>query len=58
MTIAAELNSRLNFTPAESGDYVLRVSTFSEDGRGAYAARVENAAAAARRRCTAPGSRR
>jgi hypothetical protein len=32
------LNPRLNYTPAESGDYTLRVLGFAADGRGAYTA--------------------
>ncbi len=32
------LNPRLNYTPTESGDYVLRVLGFAADGRGAYTA--------------------
>jgi hypothetical protein len=32
------LNSRINFTPDASGNFVLRVSAFSADGRGAYTA--------------------
>jgi hypothetical protein len=32
------LNSRINFTPAESGAYTLRVLAFSAEGRGAYTA--------------------
>lgn len=35
------LNSRIAFTPAESGDYVLRVLGFAADARGAYTARAE-----------------
>lgn len=35
------LNSRIVYTPQESGDYVLRVLGYSVDARGAYAARVE-----------------
>lgn len=35
------LNSRLSYTPAESGDYVLRVVSFSPEGRGAYRAQAE-----------------
>jgi hypothetical protein len=35
------LNSRINFSPSESGDYVLRVSGFSADARGAYTAKIE-----------------
>lgn len=38
------LNSRLSFQPAESGDYVLRATSYSADGRGAYSARVETQA--------------
>lgn len=34
------LNSRIAFTPTESGDYVLRVTGFSSDARGAYTAEV------------------
>jgi len=34
------LNSRISHTPAESGDYVLRVTGFSADARGAYTAEV------------------
>jgi hypothetical protein len=34
------LNSRITYTPPESGDYVLRVRAFSADGRGAYTADV------------------
>jgi hypothetical protein len=34
------LNSRINFTPTESGAYTLRVLAFSGDGRGAYTAGV------------------
>ena len=37
----AGLNSRINFTPSESGNFVLRVRGYSPDGRGAYAARAE-----------------
>jgi hypothetical protein len=40
----AGLNSRINFTPSEGGDYVLRVRGYSPDGRGAYVARAEAAA--------------
>lgn len=32
------LNSRINFTPTESGAYTLRVLAFSAEGRGAYTA--------------------
>lgn len=35
------LNSRISFTPRESGDYVLRVLGFAADARGAYSARAE-----------------
>lgn len=35
---SAGLNSRISFTPSESGDYVLRVYGYSPDGRGAYTA--------------------
>lgn len=35
------LNSRIVYAPAAGGDYVLRVTAFSEAGRGAYTARVE-----------------
>lgn len=35
------LNSRIAYSPAESGDYVLRILSFSESGRGAYTASVE-----------------
>lgn len=35
------LNSQLNFTPDETGEYQIRVTTFSETGRGAYSASVE-----------------
>jgi len=34
------LNSRIAYTPTESGDYVLRVTGFSADARGAYTAEV------------------
>ena len=37
------LNSRLNFTPPTSGEYVVRVSSFSPGGTGAYNLRVEPA---------------
>lgn len=30
------LNSRITYTPQESGNYVLRVQSFSPEGRGAY----------------------
>jgi hypothetical protein len=32
------LNSRINYTPSESGAFTLRVRAFSADGRGAYTA--------------------
>jgi len=35
------LNSRITYVPADSADYTLRVTSFSADGRGAYAARAE-----------------
>lgn len=35
------LNSRITYSPAESGDYVLRVTGFAGDARGPYAAKVE-----------------
>lgn len=35
------LNSRIAFTPTESGDYVLRVLGFAADARGAYTATAE-----------------
>jgi hypothetical protein len=35
------LNSRISYSPAESGDYVLRVTGFDPAARGAYTARVE-----------------
>jgi hypothetical protein len=35
------LNSRISYTPAESGDYVLRILSFSPAGRGAYTASAE-----------------
>lgn len=38
------LNSRINFTPPTSGEYVVRVSSFSPGGTGAYDLRVEPAA--------------
>ena len=38
---SAGLNPRINYTPAQSGEYVLRVYGFSADGRGAYTARLE-----------------
>ncbi|HST35546.1 MAG TPA: hypothetical protein VLK25_02805, partial [Allosphingosinicella sp.] len=34
------LNSRINYTPAQSGDFTLRVTSFSAEGRGAYNAQV------------------
>jgi hypothetical protein len=34
------LNSRINFTPTESGAYTLRVLAFAAEGRGAYTAGV------------------
>jgi hypothetical protein len=34
------LNPRISYSPAASGDYVLRVSAFGADGRGAYTAGV------------------
>jgi len=34
------LNSRIAYSPAESGDYVLRVTGFAADARGAYTAEV------------------
>ena len=34
------LNPRISYLPAESGDYVLRVSAFAAEGRGAYTAGV------------------
>jgi hypothetical protein len=34
------LNSRIAYTPGASGDYVLRVTGFSADARGAYTAEV------------------
>jgi hypothetical protein len=34
------LNSRISYTPTESGDYTLRVSGYSADARGAYTADV------------------
>ena len=34
------LNSRIVYSPAASGDFVLRVSAFAADGRGAYTARL------------------
>jgi hypothetical protein len=38
------LNSRINYAPTESGDYILRVTAFAAEGRGAYTARVEQQA--------------
>lgn len=35
------LNPRISYSPAQSGDYILRVLSFSPDGRGAYSATVE-----------------
>ena len=35
------LNSRISYTPSESGDYVLRVLGFAADARGPYTASVE-----------------
>jgi hypothetical protein len=35
------LNSRIFFSPAESGDYVLRVLPLNQEGRGAYRASAE-----------------
>jgi hypothetical protein len=35
------LNSRVAFTPTRTGTYLIRVTSFSNDGRGAYTARVE-----------------
>jgi len=35
------LNSRISFTPSESGDYILRVTGFAADARGAYSGKVE-----------------
>lgn len=35
------LNSRLSYSPPDSGDYVLRVLSYAEDGRGAYTASAE-----------------
>jgi hypothetical protein len=39
--VESGLNSRISYSPQESGDYTLRVLSFSEDGRGAYAAGAE-----------------
>jgi len=38
---SAGLNPRINYTPSEGGDYILRIYGFSTDGRGAYTARLE-----------------
>ncbi len=38
------LNSRINFTPPTSGEYVVRVSSFAPGGTGDYNLRVEPAA--------------
>lgn len=38
------LNSRINFTPQTSGEYVVRVSSFAPGGVGAYNLRVQPAA--------------
>jgi len=35
------LNARIAYTPTENGDYVLRVTSFSDAGRGAYTAALE-----------------
>lgn len=35
------LNSRIVFSPTQSGTYTLRVTSYSDDGRGAYTAAVE-----------------
>jgi hypothetical protein len=37
------LNSRIAYSPTESGDYVLRVMGFAAEARGPYTARVEQA---------------
>ncbi len=37
----ADLNSRIVYAPADGADFTLRILSFSADGRGAYAARVE-----------------
>lgn len=34
------LNSQINYRPAQSGDFTLRVAAFSAEGRGAYEAQV------------------
>jgi hypothetical protein len=34
------LNPRISYAPRESGDYILRVAAFSDEGRGAYRYRV------------------
>ena len=36
------LDSRIVYAPGTSGDHVLRVTAFSADGRGAYAARLDS----------------
>jgi hypothetical protein len=41
---SAGLNPRINYTPSEGGDYILRVYGYSSDGRGAYSARVDTLA--------------
>ena len=38
---SAGLNPRINFTPSESGSYMLRVHGYSSDGRGAYVAQAQ-----------------
>ncbi len=35
------LNSQLNFTPDQTGEYQIRVVAFSDTGRGAYSVKVE-----------------
>jgi len=35
------LNSRIVYTPTESGDYVLRATSYSSDGRGTYTAGLQ-----------------